>query len=51
VMTEHLEGAGAVAEGAGHLARGTLFDEVRPQSLVLTVLGRGGLEKEAAAVA
>jgi len=50
VVTEHLERARAVTEGAGYLPRRALFDEVRSQSLVLAVLGRGGLKKEAATV-
>ena len=50
VVAEHLEGPGAVAEGAGDLPRGALFDEVGPQGLVLAVPGRGGLEEKALAI-
>ena len=46
VVAHDLEGAGRVAERAGHLGRGVVFDEVGAQGLVLALLGRGRLEKE-----
>ena len=51
VMTHHMEGARRVPEGPGHLGGGPLVDVVRAQGLVLTLLGRRGVQEHALACA
>jgi len=48
VMTEHVQGADRVAEGAGHVGRGTSLYEIGPESFILALLGVGGFKEEAA---
>jgi hypothetical protein len=53
MMTEDLEGPGAVGEVAGNLAGGASLDEVGAQRLVLALLllGRGRGQEEVLATA
>ena len=50
LVAQDAEGAGGVAEGAGYLVRGAIFDKEGAQGFVLAVAGMGGLGEESSDV-
>jgi hypothetical protein len=50
LMAQDTEGSRGVAEGAGDLVGGTVFDEERTQRFVQALTGMGGLSKELTAI-
>ena len=50
LMAQHAKGSGGVAEGAGDLVGGAVFDEEGAKRFVLALAGMGGLGEESSDV-